>query len=362
MATRRSLVIYLPSMNSGGAERLHINLAPHFVAMGFDVIFLLDRLEGPLLDAIPDSCRILCLNASRQIQALPRLVAYLRHNRPDVLIGNMEHMNIMAILARRIAGVGTKVIVTQHNSVVEQSRRPSFKWRIMPWLYRRLLPMADDIVCVSVGVAQEMAATCGISRDRMRVIYNGLIDDAFDDRLQGTPDHTWFADRAPVVVAMGRLVPQKDFETLIRAFAMVPPPARLMILGEGPLEDELRTLTQTLGVGDRVAFAGFRTNPLPYLRMATLFVMSSRFEGFGNVLVEALASGTPVVSTDCPHGPSEILERGRFGRLVPVGDPTRLADAMIQALDATHDRDMLRARGAQFSVARCAENYARLMA
>jgi glycosyltransferase involved in cell wall biosynthesis len=357
--TATKIAIYLPDLSGGGAERLHVQLVSVFRDHGLAPRFLLDRRAGVLLDVVPPGCPVDSLDASRQISALPRLIRYLRTHRPDVLIANMEHMNVMAVLARRLARVPTRIIVTQHNAFSEQVKRPSWKWRMLPALYRAIVPRADAIVAVSAGVADDLAQQAGLDRNNIRVIHNGVVNDDFDVRAGEEPDHPWFAEGAPVIVGMGRMVAQKDFATLIRAFAMIAPAgkARLILLGDGPQREELTALIGTLGIDDRVSLPGFVANPLPWLRRASLFVLSSRFEGFGNVLAEALACGTPVVSTDCPYGPSEILDGGRFGGLVPVGDVEAMAGGIAAALGERPDRKRLRERGLSFSIRRCASDY-----
>jgi len=354
------VAIYLPDLSGGGAERLHVNLAPELIARGIDVRFVVDRAGGELEPLVPDGVPRIVLGVRRQLAALPRLIRYLRQDRPDVLIANMEHMNIMAILARLCARTRTRIVVTQHNSFSAQVARPSWQWRILPFLYRWLLPRADAIVAVSAGVADDLARRSGVARERITVIHNGVVTTDFAERMAGEPDHAWFGEGRPVIVAMGRLVQQKDFATLIAAMAHVPEEARLMILGEGPLRADLEAQAREAGIAERVAMPGFASNPLPYLRRARLFVLSSRFEGFGNVIAEALATGTPVVSTNCPYGPSEILGDGRFGALTPPGDSAALGAAITRALDEPPAPDQAQARGRDFSVAHCAARYVAL--
>lgn len=364
-AKRASLAIYLPDLSGGGAERLHARLLPQFSKAGFNVTFLLDREGGELTDPVKEQgARIVALDAKRQLSALPKLVRYLKEEKPDILIANMEHMNVMAVLARRLAGVRTRILVTQHNAFSEQVKRRSWQFRVLPALYRMAMPFADVIVAVSAGVADDLAARAGIRRSKIRVIYNGVVTEDFEERTSRTPEHPWFADPQPIVLAMGRLVPQKDFTTLIKAFAGVSKQsdARLLILGDGPMREELETLVKSLGLEERISMPGFSENALAYLKHAKLFVLSSRFEGFGNVVAEALACGTPVVSTDCPHGPAEILDGGRFGSLVPVGDAAALEKAIVDSLGRPVDATELQVRGKTFSVARCAESYCEVLA
>jgi len=355
----RSVAIYLPDLSGGGAERLHINLAPAFVAAGYDVTFLLDRRRGELLERVPAGCSVVSLDTSRQLKAVSALARYLRETPPGILVANMEHMNIMALAARFLARAQTRIVVTQHNTVSEQAKRPSWQFRVLRPLYAGFLRFADAVVAVSAGVADDLARFARMPRQRIEVIYNGVIGTDHAQRAAVEPDHPFFSLPEPVIVAAGRLTAQKDFATLLRALAEVrsEPAPRLLLLGEGPLRAELQALAESLGIAQRLAMPGFAQDPLPAIRSARMLVLSSRFEGFGNVLAEALGCGTPVVSTDCPHGPAEILAGGRYGRLVPVGDSAAMARAIEAELAETPDRDALVARSAAFSVESCAQAY-----
>jgi glycosyltransferase involved in cell wall biosynthesis len=353
------LVVYLPDLSGGGAERLHVRLAPEFLAAGLQVTFLVDRRHGELLDAVPAGVGVVSLGAARPLAALPRLIAFLRRERPEFLLVNTEHMNIVAIWAKLLSGTPTRVVVTQHSVLSQQARRPGWRFKVLPLLYRCFLGCAAAIVAVSNGVARELETICRLERGAVQVIYNGVVEERFAARLAGTVAHPWLDGRRRVLIAVGRLVATKDFATLIRAFAQA---ARardlyLIILGEGPLKAELSLLAASLGVADRLDMPGFVARPLPFIQRSAALVLSSRFEGFGNTLAEALACGVQIVSTDCPFGPREILAGGRFGRLTPVGDVESMATAILLALDAPIEPAILQARGASFSIETCAAAY-----
>jgi glycosyltransferase involved in cell wall biosynthesis len=355
----RSLAIYLPDLSGGGAERLQLDLAPLFIAAGLEVTFLLNRAHGALLTQVPAEARVVSLNAPRQLGALMPIVRYLRRERPDILLVHTEHASILAVWARAVACSAARIIVCQHNTMSAQGRRPGWQFRMLPLVSRLFLGWADRIVAVSAGVADDLPASCGIARERVTVIYNGVVGRDFARKCAAPLDHPWFGGDVPVIVAAGRLVAQKDFTTLITAFARVARErdVRLVLLGEGPQRPALQDLAQSLDVAERIDLTGFHENPLPYLREAALVVLSSRYEGFGMVLAEALACGTPVVSTDCPHGPAEILDYGRYGRLTPVGDAAALSEAILATLDAPPSREAMKRRGTTFTTAASAERY-----
>jgi glycosyltransferase involved in cell wall biosynthesis len=347
----RHLAVYMHDLSGGGVERMRLELIRVFLARGIAVTLVLHARTGALARQVPQGCRVVVLGGRRTAEDVPRLAWFLRRARPDVLMASLDHNNVAALLARRLAGGRTRLVICQHNALsAEAEHMHGWKYRAVPLLYRLLGGSADGIVAVSAGVADDLARTGAIARHRITVIHNPVISGDFMARSAATVDDPWLAaDAAPVLVWAGRLVAQKDPHTLLRAFAGVAPPARLLLLGEGELRPELERLVQSLGLAGRVRFAGFQANPLPWIREAHALVLSSRYEGLGNVLVEALGCGTAVVSTDCPHGPREILEDGRHGALVPVGDAAALAAAMRAALAGGRDPAALRSRAAAFT-------------
>jgi exopolysaccharide biosynthesis WecB/TagA/CpsF family protein len=261
---------------------------------------------------------------------------------------------VAALLAGAVSFTGIRVYICQHNRLSHEMAL-GWKFRIIPTLYRFLSPLAAGIVAVSDGVADDLARITGVARIRITTIHNPVIDAGFAGRATGAAPHPWLI-RPPgrVFVFAGRLVAQKDPETLLRAFALVnDPDARLIILGEGPLRSALMALAARLWIATRVYFAGFQANPLPWIVRADALVLPSLYEGFGNVIVEALACGTPVIATDCPSGPAEILEGGRYGTLVPAGDPATMCAALAAHRKADFPPAVLRKRASAFTAEAC---------
>jgi glycosyltransferase involved in cell wall biosynthesis len=308
------------------------------------------RLLVPGLD---ERVGIVNFGPGHQLRHLSQLGSYLEQRTPRVLLAAGPRANRLAARCRPRAPPGTRIFLGVHNVLTPGL---SELGRIGRWFrirdIRRTYLRGDGVICVSAGVAEDLVRYAPIPADRLSVIHNPVLD---DERLAAsgtTCPHPWLApDQPPVILAAGRLTPQKDFPTLLRAFGLLGSDAahRLMIIGEGEEHEALQRLTDRLGLGERVAFPGFVEEPLSYMRGACLFVLSSAWEGFGNVLVEAMAVGTPVVSTDCPSGPREILLDGALGPLVPPGDPGALADAIRAALTRPTDRDRLRRRAREFS-------------
>lgn len=383
------LAFFIPSLAGGGVARVVLTLAGACAARGHLVDLVLCRAEGSLVESLPPGVRVIELEAESEWRARLRVLAadiggfaallrpvllplrgapvlpyldglsrYLRQTRPSALFSAKTHANLLALWARRLAGVPTRIVISERTNLSRDIAGPKGrKWRwgsLLP-LVHRVYPWADAITTVSNGVADDLATCANLPRDNITTVYNPLLGAELLQKARAPLEHPWFAPgQPPVLLGAGRLVPQKDFATLIRAFARVRArrAARLMILGDGKTPDRraaLLALAEELGVAQDVALPGHQPNPFAYMARASLFVLSSAWEGLPGVLIQALACGCPVVSTDCPSGPAEILEQGRFGRLVAVGDVAALADAIVWTLDNPPERDGLRARGAVFS-------------
>lgn len=361
----KDLALFLPSLRGGGAERVMMLLARGFAERGLKVDLVLAKAEGGYLEAVPSSVHVEDLNAGRVLSSLPALVRYLRREKPRAMLAAMDHANLVALAARRIAGTDTRVVGSVHNTISEAAEGSThLLGRLVPRLVGRLYPRLDGVVAVSQGVADDLIATTGLSRSRVSVIHNALVTSDLLDQAAEPVEHPWFAPgEPPVVLGVGRLAPQKNFPVLLRAFAAVRRrrPARLMILGEGPERGSLEALAAELGVAEDVALPGHVSNPFAYMRAAAVFALSSLYEGCPNVLIEAIACGCSIVSADCPSGPQELLEGGRFGILVPVGDHQALAEGILHKLEQPSDKAALRTRAMDFSLPRGVEQYLSLL-
>lgn len=343
-----------------------MNLANAFMARGHDVEFILMRAQGQLLPAVPAGAKLVDLGASRLRKAVLPLARHLRSKRPCAVLAAMWPLTSIAVWARHLARVPTRIVVSDHTDYtatpVGSSRAAMWKLQTaMRWSY----PRADGIVAVSEGVAVAVARFSGLPRSRIAIIHNPVRPPSpADKREPCTAAVGWAAHEGPRLIAVGSLKPAKDFALLLAAFARLRKAAnaRLLILGEGPLRAELQALISRLALDGAVDMPGFVANPYPYLARADVFVLSSAWEGFGLVIVEALACGTPVVATDCRSGPREILENGRHGRLVPVGDAAALARAMCESLAGSHERAALMRRAGDFSLDAASRQYLDLLA
>lgn len=400
------VAILLDDLTGGGVERTMLKLAGGLAARGHEVEVLVAEGRGALVDEVPAAVRVTVLEPHHQLTArltvaradpagvallarpvllakrkhlgrmtlrLPSLAKHLRDHRPHALLSAKLKPNLCAVWARALAGVPTRVVVTERTSPTEHFPDGTMRarHRAVPRLMRRYYPRADKIVTVAHALADDLARFSGIARGRIDTVYNPVVDERLRASAAELPDHPWFNDGgAPIVLSAGRLELRKDFATLVRAFAIVRQhrPLRLVILGDGKrpeinarMRDALLSLARELGVQDDVSLPGFALNPFAYMARAGVFVLPSQYEGLPGVLIQAMACGCPVVSTDCPTGPKEILEEGRHGRLVPVSDPTAMAEAIARTLDQPPAAAALRARAAGFSVDAAVDAYLALL-
>jgi glycosyltransferase involved in cell wall biosynthesis len=358
----KKISLFLPSLEGGGAERAFVQLANEFAASGFSVDFALASARGPYLQALSTSVRVIDFHAAGVLRSLPKLVGYLKRERPDVLMSGLDHTNVVAILAQFLSGSGTRCVVSARSVPTGMYRddRTLAGWatlRLMKAVYR----FADGVIANSNAVASDIAGF--VPKSKLKTIYNPVDLAGVERRGNVSVDHPWCAAGAPpIVLSVGSLIPVKDFATLVRAFAIVKSKrdCRLVILGEGPERKQLESLVGVLDLRRDVLLPGFADNPYAWMRHARVFVSSSLTEGCPNALMEALACGTPVVSTDCIGGSAEVLEGGKWGRLVPVGKPDAMAAAILATLESVAHPDVRR-RAGDFGLARIARDYIRVL-
>ncbi|RMD60853.1 MAG: glycosyltransferase [Alphaproteobacteria bacterium] len=394
----RHLALLVHTLAGGGIERVVLTLARAFAACGHRVDVLACRPDGRTAGEVPAGVRVVPLRAAPrplahgamvaadpgalgamgpilraikppwEIRHLPALARYLKAARPDIVLAGNTPVNLIALWARRLVRSKARVFVTEHGNFSAQIASARHRARrAYPALVHRAYGEADGIIAVSHGLADDLARCAGLPRGRIATIPNPVSGPEID-RLAAEPlDHPWFGpDQPPVILTAGRLSQrQKDYATLLRAFAHVRAvrPVRLLVLGDGRdrgrIEHQARLAAPDFI--DDIAFPGWVDNPFAYMARAAVFVLSSPAEGFGNVLVEAMACGCPVVSTDSPYGPGEILDRGRYGALTPVGDASALAEALLRTLEVPPSPDILRRRAADFSVERVVDEYLALL-
>ncbi len=369
-----TIALYLPNLALGGAERVTLTLARAFSAphdggrrdasqsgagFGREVDLVLDRAAGPLLAEVPHAVTLVDLGASSVRRAYRPLRAYLMQRRPRVLLSALPHNSVIAALAAR--GTGVPVIAVEHQMTSRDiAARPLPERLVLSWLIRRLYPRMAALGAVSPAVAADLADLAGVPLSAIRVLGNPVVDDSFPARMRQPPAHRWFADPAiPVCVTVGRLSAVKDIDTQILAMAELVRlrPLRLLVLGEGEERPRLQALIDRLGLGDWIDMPGAVADPLPAMAAAHAVLLTSRHEGFGNVLIEAMACGARIIAADCPGAPRALLQDGALGRLVPVGDAHALATAILDSYSWQPNLPGLTEMADAFTVPKVAARY-----
>ncbi|WP_281244062.1 glycosyltransferase [Ectothiorhodospira marina] len=359
------LAVLVSLSGEGGVERMVLNLVREWADMGLQIDLVLIREESQHLRDLPETVNVTRLGTRHSALGVAPLARYLRERRPDLLLAAKDRAGRAALKARRRVKVNTRIFIRLGTTLSEAMEGRS---RLRKWLryrpMRRLYPLVNGIIAVSQGVADDVRQITDLPENRVHVVRNPVITPGLEALAAEPAPHPWLEDGGdPVIIGMGRLTRQKDFPTLLRAFASIQlhRPARLIILGEGGDREALAALSRSLGVEDRGVMPGFAANPYAWLRRAHLFVLSSAWEGSPNALTEAMALGVPVVSTDCRSGPREILQGGRYGPLVPVGDVTALGESMLGTLDAPLPADDIRAAVEEYRAEISARRYLEVM-
>lgn len=366
---RIAVAFFLPSLEPGGAERNVVNLINNIDRKKHILSLVLGKAEGDFIKEINRDIPIINLGASSSLGLFFKLVKYFRKEKPDIFLSAFSRINIICIAAIIFSMAKTKIVATEHSIfsflpvIAKTAGRRFFSRFFLPHIAKFIYPRADAIVCVSEGITNDFIKNIGC-KEKVKTIYNPIINDKIYESAKESPVHSWFADsKIPVIVAAGRLVKCKDYPTLFRAFSLIlqKQRVRLIILGRGPEEYKLKQLANKLGLSENIAFLGFQKNPFKYMKRASVFVLSSLQEGFGNVIVEAMACGAPIVATDCKSGPGEIIENGKNGILVPVGDEKSLASAALKILNSPNLAKQFsiegRTRAEYFSVKKSVQNY-----
>jgi glycosyltransferase involved in cell wall biosynthesis len=363
---RPDLALLVSFSGAGGVERMILNLINAIAESGRKIDLLLIKTDSSHLKDLHPAVNRVDLGSGHTLTSLLPLSRYLKRVRPPCLLAAKDRAGRVAVMARALAGTAETRLGLRLGTNLTAAFAHKSAWRM--WLRRlpiRLLyPRIEAIIAVSEGVRQDTLALSGVAPERVHVVRNPVITPRLTQAARVEPPHAWLTDETiPVLLGAGRLTRQKDFPTLIRAFAQLRQsrPCRLIILGEGRLRGELQALASELGVAQDLALPGFTPNPYVYMRHANLFVLSSRWEGSPNVLTEAMALGTPVVSTDCPSGPNELLEQGRIAPLVPMGDWQRLAEAMAGVLDKPMAPDTLQQAVREYNAETSARRYLEIL-
>lgn len=340
MESKTDIAIFLSSLAGGGAERVLLYLAKRFYQRGLKVDTVLVSDNGPLNSIIDkNEVHLVKLNKSKPSKSLVVLRDYLKINQPRTILSGLTHANISCAFACFISQCSEKLFLSEHINLTNDllNRTSKFDAWLTTILIKLLYPRVNNVIAVSKGVADSVHRISRIPFEKIQVIYNPIDEKEIAFLSNHSVKFPW-KDHSPILISAGRLETQKDFPCLLKAFSILRKryPAHLVILGEGSQRKHLHQLSESLHISDDIWLPGFIKNPYPYLAKSRLFALSSHYEGLGNVLVESLALGIPIVSTNCPSGPEEILENGKFGRLVPVGDPIALAEAMDKSLSGDH--------------------------
>lgn len=365
MKKNNHIAIFIPSFEGGGAEKMMIVLANEFYSKGKKVDFIVIKKQGVNLSSLNKDINIVNLNKSRLLFSFPGLIWYFRVNNPDVILSAMTDVNILTILACFFSGRKrkTRVVISERSyfslNILQLSY---FKRFFLRFLIKISYPHSNKIIAISKGVAEDLSNVLALPKETVSTIYNPAFNPSIIEKSFLEAEHHWLKNEtAPVILAVGRLEAVKNFVLLIRAFSKVLQKidARLIIAGEGSQRKLLESTIKKLDIIDKVSMPGFVVNPYVYMRRSSVFVLSSNFEGFGNVVVEAMACGLPIISTDCPSGPSEILENGKWGKVIPVGDINSMSEAILSTLmgDVSHCDFMKRVN--DFSSAKIADDYLR---
>ena len=359
------VTIYMPSLGGGGAEKSVIRLIGGFTKRGIKVTLVLATPHGNLHYEIPSQVNIITFNSNRSIYSVFKFARYIKKNNPQIIISFLSRGNRNALLAKLLTMNNTRLYVVEQNTISMGLKNSSFINRYLSLLsFKFLYYYADKIINVSKSASDDLSKLLPKNNNSVITIHNPIVDKSMISEEKDEPPHKWLKSKdIPVILGVGRFMEQKDFINLIRAFVLVKKhrSARLIILGEGEQRKIIEEEIRKHNLEDSVDLPGFVRDPFKYMRNASLFALSSKWEGLPTVLVEALACGCPVVSTNCPSGPMEILENGKYGELVPIQNSPALADAIIKTLSDPPSKELLRKRAMEFSIENSVDKYIKLL-
>lgn len=367
MEEKRRVSFFISDLGLGGIEANTIRLANEFLSSGYYVdIVVVNLTKKDYKDRVSSGVNITNFNKKSVFHTLPSLIKYIKKRRPSCVISAGEGVNIISSISKLFVRKKTKIVLSirTHLSSEYKYTDNSLKKLVFPFVSRIFYRAADHIVAVSYGVKNNVVEHLGIKGEKIEVIYNPIVDNSINHLKKEQNNHPWLKNKAcPVILGAGRLTKQKDFETLIKAFYLVRKKidSKLIIIGEGEERENLKKLVTSLDLDEHVDLVGFVSNPYSYMRLSDVFVLTSKWEGFGNVIVEALSTGTNVVSTNCPSGPSEILGNGSFGRLAPVEDIESISNSIISTIEAPKKKALLIERSKEFSVTQTKVKYEKLI-
>ncbi|QMU27347.1 glycosyltransferase [Adhaeribacter radiodurans] len=364
MEELKKICFFPGTLALGGIGKVFINLIQQYASEGVEVHVFLTKKEGEFLSQLPANVRVF-EGSGRALTSIFSFIKYLRREKPQAVLSAREFLNIINIFCCLFTFNKTKPVVSLHtNQTAENNADPNkpslYKNPYFLTLAKVMYKVPDKIVAVSGGVADDFSNRMGVNRDKMKVIYNPVYDPSEkEEEISNSKFKQFTANGKKYIISVGRFTHAKDHPTLIKALSLVREKMdiSLILLGEGELREEIEDLFTQLSLQEHVLLLGFVDNPSYYIKRAAALVVSSRFEGFGNVIVEGLGVGTPVVSTDCPSGPREILANGKYGILVPVENPAALAQGIIDTLNTTYDPEILINRAKDFSISRIANEY-----
>lgn len=350
------VTLFIGDLSIGGAERVTVNLANQLAENGYQVEVVVVSRQGELVTDLVSDVQFTVLPVDRMRWAVIPLVKHLRSSQPDIVISLLTPANIIMILSVKLSMISPQIIVTEHGKKFDEDSVLTQR-DLAKYLYK----YADNIVGVSKGVSQDVIKWANVDSNKVTTIYNPTISEELilgDSPIPSLLDSQ--ENNSKTILSAGRHVEQKDFQTLIHSFAKLSSDydnMQLVILGEGKLTTEYKHLSNELGIQEKVIFPGFVDDPFQYMRHADVFALSSRWEGLSLVLIEAMACGTPVISTDCPSGPAEVLKNGEYGELVPVGDSEAMKNALKNTLENPLSAEKLRERARDFSIERSTKQY-----